>query len=322
MRAMFLGVATLLSWLATVPPPARASEYPARPVTIVVPFGAGSATDSAARMLAAHLDSALGQRFIIENKPGAGGTIAANVVARSDPDGYTLLLTTNTTHSAAPGLFKFVPYDPIKDFTPIARLGSFPSMVVANPDQPFKTIQELVAYAKAHPGKLEYAQGNSTGQVGGEMLKRRAGIDMVRVPYRSNPAAVLDVATGRVAVMIADFTTALPQVKDHKIRPLAVLTKTKSEILPEVPTLDETVAPGFDLLAWAGLFGPAGLPPEVTNTLAGEVKVFVDKPENRARLTANGIEPFYSGPAAFKTYVADQLVTWTSAIKEAGIEPQ
>lgn len=302
--------------------PAFGQAYPNRPVTVVVPFGAGSATDSGARMLAAHLDSALNQRFVVENKPGAGGTLAASFVARAEPDGYTLLLTTNTTHSAAQALFKNVPYDPLKDFTAVARVGSFPSMVIASPDAPFKSIKELVAYAKAHPGKVEYAHGNSTGQVAGETLKRRTGIDLVRVPYRSNPPAVLDVATGRVSAMVADFTTALPQVRDGKVRALAVLTKTRSTIVPDVVTLHETVAPDFDLLAWAGLFGPANLPPDVVNTLSREVKNFVSNPENRAKLEANGIETFYLGPAEFKTYVADELVKWTAAIKDAGIEPQ
>lgn len=302
--------------------PALAQFYPSRPVTIVVPFGAGSATDSAARMLAAHLDSAFGQRFVVENKAGAGGTLAASFVARAEPDGYTLLVTTNTTHSAAQALFKSVPYDPLKDFTAVARVGSFPSMVIANPDAPFKTIQELVAYAKAHPGKVEYAHGNSTGQVAGETLKRRTGIDMVRVPYRSNPPAVLDVSTGRVSAMIADFTTALPQVRDNKVRPLAVLTRTRSAIIPEIVTLHETVAPDFDLIAWAGLFGPAKLPAEVVEKLSKEVKAFVDSSENRSKLEANGIETFYLPPAEFKVYVADELVKWTAAIKEAGIEPQ
>jgi tripartite-type tricarboxylate transporter receptor subunit TctC len=302
--------------------PVASETYPSRPVTIVVPFTAGSATDSAARLLAAHLDGALNQRFVVENKAGAGGTLAASFVARAEPDGYTLLLTTNTTHSAAHALFKNVPYDPLKDFTAVARVGSFPSMVIANPGAPFKTIQELVAYAKANPGKVEYAHGNSTGQVAGETLKRRAGIDMVRVPYRSNPPAVLDVATGRVSAMIADFTTALPQVRDGKVRPLAVLTKTRSAIVPDIVTLHETVTPEFDLIAWAGLFGPANLPKDVVETLSKEVKAFVSNPENRAKLEANGIEAFYLPPTEFRAYVGDELVKWTTAIKEAGIEPQ
>ncbi len=302
--------------------PVFGQTYPSRPVTIVVPFTAGSATDSAARLLAAHLDAALNQRFVVENKAGAGGTLAASFVARAEPDGYTLLLTTNTTHSAAQALFKNVPYDPLKDFTAVARVGSFPSMVIANPSAPFKTIQELVTYAKANPGKVEYAHGNSTGQVAGETLKRRAGIDMVRVPYRSNPPAVLDVATGRVSAMVADFTTALPQVRDGKVRALAVLTKTRSAIVPDIVTLHETVAPDFDLIAWAGLFGPANLPKDVVETLSREVKAFVASPENRAKLEANGIEAFYLPPTEFKAYVGDELVKWTTAIKDAGIEPQ
>ncbi|MGA0595873.1 Bug family tripartite tricarboxylate transporter substrate binding protein [Enterovirga sp. CN4-39] len=302
--------------------PVLGQTYPSRPVTIVVPFTAGSATDSAARLLAAHLDAALNQRFVVENKAGAGGTLAASFVARAEPDGYTLILTTNTTHSAAQALFKNVSYDPLKDFTAVSRVGSFPSMVIANPNAPFKTIQELVTYAKANPGKVEYAHGNSTGQVAGETLKRRAGIDMVRVPYRSNPPAVLDVATGRVSAMVADFTTALPQVRDGKVRALAVLTKSRSAIVPDIVTLHETVTPDFDLIAWAGLFGPAGLPPDVVQTLSREVKNFVANPENRAKLEANGIEAFYLPPTEFKAYVADELVKWTTAIKDAGIEPQ
>lgn len=322
MKAARLALALAGAMFSVCLEPALAQGYPSRPVTIVVPFGAGSATDSAARMLAAYLDGALNQRFVVENKAGAGGTLAASFVARAEPDGYTLLLTTNTTHSAAHALFKNVPYDPLKDFTAVARVGSFPSMVIANPDAPFKTIGELVAYAKAHPGKVEYAHGNSTGQVAGETLKRRAGIDIVRVPYRSNPPAVLDVSTGRISAMVADFTTALPQVRDGKVRALAVLTKARSTIVPDVVTLHETVAPDFDLLAWAGLFGPANLPADVVETLAREVKSFVSNPDNRAKLEANGIETFFLPPAGFKTYVADELVKWTSAIKDAGIEPQ
>jgi tripartite-type tricarboxylate transporter receptor subunit TctC len=308
--------------LGLAPSLAEAETYPSRPVTIIVPFTAGSATDAAARIISHHLAEALGQRFVIENKPGAGGTIAAAGVARAAPDGYTLFITTNTTHSAAPALFKNVSYDPVKDFTAVTRMGSFPSMLVANPDMPFKTVQELVAYAKANPGKLEYAHGNSTGHIAGETLKRQAGIELVRVPYRSNPSAVTDLISGRMPLMITDFTTGLPQVRAGKMRPLAVLTKEHSAILPEVPTLHETVAPEFDLLAWVGMFGPADMPKEVTERLASEVQKIVTNPALQERFLESGIETGWMGPDKFKDYVKTELVKWTKAIKEAGIQPE
>ena len=213
----------------------------------------------------------LGQSFVIENKAGAGGLIAAQTVARAKPDGYTLLLTTNSTHSAI-GLFKSVPYDPIKDFTPIARLGNFPSFVAVRDDFPVKTMAEFVAYAKANPGKLSYGAGNSTGQIVGETLKKRTGIDVVRVAYRSNPTAMTDLLAGHIQLMVPDMTTGMPQVKAGKIRPLAVLTKERQPLLPDVPTLHETVMPEFETLAWAGLFGPAGMPADAVNVLADAIK--------------------------------------------------
>ena len=191
-QAKFLNVAGMVLALAvTGAVPAAADSYPSRPVTIITPFAAGSQTDAAARVVAQQFQEMLGQSFVIENKAGAGGIIAAQTVARAKPDGYTLLLTTNSTHSAI-GLFKSVPYDPIADFTPIARLGNFPSFVAVRDDFPVKTMAEFVAYAKANPGKLSYGAGNSTGQIVGETLKKRTDIDVVRVAYRSNPTAMTD----------------------------------------------------------------------------------------------------------------------------------
>jgi len=307
---------------AALASPANAQTYPSRPVTIVVPFAAGSVTDATARLIGQHLQTALGQPLVIENKAGAGGLVAASAVARAASDGYTLLITTNSTHSAASGLFKNVPYDPIKDFTPIARIGSFPSVVVINPGLPIKSMPELVAYAKANPGKLEYGTGNSTGQIAGETLKRRKGIDIVRVGYRSNPAALTDLIAGHIAMMIPDFGTAVPQIKAGKIRPLAVLTKERSPILPDVPTLHETVMPGFDLLAWAGIFAPANTPPEVVTTLASELQKIIARPDLKEQFVNSGVETFWSGPDPFAQYVKDELVKWTVLIKEAGIEAE
>ena len=302
--------------------PAAAQEYPARAVTVVVPFGPGSATDATARLIANSLQEALGRPFIVENKAGGGGLIAANAVAHATPDGYTLLVTTNSTHSAAPGLFKSVPYDPIKDFTPIARIGSFPSFLGVNPELPIKSMAELVAYAKQNPGKLTYGHGNSTGQIVGEALKHRTGIDMVRVAYRSVPAGMTDLIAGHIGVMIPDFGNGLPQLQAQKIRALAVLTEARNGRLPDLPTLNETVMPGFDILAWVGMFAPAGLPAPIADKLADALQKILANPDLKARFIVAGAETFYSGPKEFDGYVKSELVKWTTLIKEAGIEPE
>ncbi len=302
--------------------PALADNYPSRTVTFVIPFSAGSITDTVARWIANDLQHALHQTFIVENKPGAQGLVAGNYVAHAAPDGYTLFLTTNTTQSAAPGLFKIVPYDPIKDFVPVARIAGFPSFIAINPSSSIKSIAELVAYAKANPGKLSCGYGNSSGRVAIETFKKRLGLDIVSVPYRGNPAAINDLIAGNTFIAVPDFGTGLPQVRAHKIRPLAVLTNERNSTLPDVPTLTETVLPGFDLIAWAGLFAPAGTPPEIVNTLAREVEKSISKPELQKQFTTLGIDVFWADPEQFQKYVKTELVKWTGMIKESGIEPE
>jgi tripartite-type tricarboxylate transporter receptor subunit TctC len=314
-RAFVLVAGMTASW-------AHAETYPARTITIITPFAAGSVTDATARMIGQYLQETLGQPVIIENRAGAGGLPAANVVARAKPDGYTLFLTTNSTHSAANGLFKNVPYDPIKDFTPIARIGGFPSFVAVNPSVPAKSMAELVAYARADPGKLSYGVGNSTAHIVGETIKKRTGTDIVRVNYRSNPAVVTDLVAGHIPMAIPDFNTGLPQLNAQKVRALAVLTKERNPTLPDVPTLSETVMPGFDILAWAGMFGPANLPPEVVKAIADAVQKALSTPSVIERLNAAGTQVFWSGPQDFSQFVKTELVKWTAAIKEAGIEPE
>jgi len=308
--------------LVVVAAPALADNYPSRPVTIITPFAAGSVSDAAARLLAQALQDALGQTFVVENKAGAGGLISATAVARARPDGYTLMLATSSTHSAAPSLFKSVPYDPIRDFTPIARIGSFPSFIAVNPGLPIASMTELVAYARANPGKLSYGHGNNTGHIAGETLKKRTGIDIVRVAYRSNPAAVTDLIAGHIPMMIPDLGTGLPQVRTGKMRPLAVLTRERSPALPDVPTLHETVMPGLDLLAWTGLLAPANTPTDIVKILAGEVHKALSKPDIQKRFVDSGTELFWGGPEEFADYVRTELVKWTAIIKEAGIEPE
>jgi len=307
------GLLTLI--LALSAAQASAEPYPTRTITIITPFAAGSVTDAAARMIGQSLQDALGQSVVVENRAGAGGLPAANAVARAKPDGYTLFFTTNSTHSAANGLYKSVPYDPIKDFTPIARIGSFPSFVAVNPELPVNSIGELMSYAKANPGKLSYGVGNSTGHIAGETIKKRLSL-------QGNPAVVTDLIAGHIPMAIPDFNTGLPQLKTQKVRALAVLTKERNRVLPDVPTLSETVMPGFDILAWAGMFGPANLPPEIVKVLADAVQKALSTPLVIERLNAGGTEVFWSGPQDFSDFVKTELVKWTAAIKEAGIEPE
>jgi tripartite-type tricarboxylate transporter receptor subunit TctC len=302
--------------------PSQAETYPSRTVTILTPFAAGSVTDAAARVLAQALQETLGQPFVVENRAGAGGLLAAKAVATAPHDGYTLLLTTNSTHSAANGLYKNVPYDPIKDFTPVARIGSFSSFVGVTPDKPYQSMQALVAYAKANPGKLSYGVGNSTSQIVMEALKKRTGTDILKVPYRSNPMVMTDLIGGQIQIMVADFNTGLPQMKAGKVHALAVLTRTRHPSLPDVPTLSETVMPGYHILAWAGMFGPASLPPEVVKTLAAAVHKALETPAVRQRFMSSGTDIYWSGPEEFDAFVKSELVSWTAMIKEAGIEPE
>jgi tripartite-type tricarboxylate transporter receptor subunit TctC len=215
-----------------------------------------------------------------------------------------------------------VPYDPIKDFTPIARIGSFPSFLAVTPDKPYQSVQALVAYAKANPGKLSYGTGNSTGQIVGEALKKRTGADIVRVSYRSNPMVLTDLLGGQIQFFFADFATSSAQLKAGKINALAVLTRDRNPWLPDVPSLSETVMPGYHILAWVGLFGPAGLPPEVVKALADSIHKAMETPEVRDRFVASGTQLYWSGPKEFEAFVKSELVGWTAMIKEAGIEPE
>jgi tripartite-type tricarboxylate transporter receptor subunit TctC len=302
---------------------ARAAEkYPARAVTIVVPFTAGAVTDALARLLSDHLAAAFGQSFVVENRGGGGGIPGSVAAARAQPDGYTLVMATNTSHSAVQALYRSVPYDPVKDFTPIARLGGFVSLVAVNPELPVRTIGELIAYAKANPGKLEYGHGNSSAQIIGEKIKSTAGVDIVRVAYRSNPPAMTDLIAGHIKMVATDLNTAMPHIRAGKIRPLAVATATRIAALPGTPTLAETVAPGFDALSWVGISGPAGLPREIVDALAAELQKFIARPDIAEKLTNMGAQIIWIGPDEMPQFMETELVRWTRMVKDAGIEPE
>lgn len=301
--------------------PAQAA-YPEKPINLVVPFPAGSGTDAVGRIFAAELGKILGQQVVVENKPGANATIAAQYVARAKPDGYTLFVTTNTSHSAAPFLMKNVSYDPIKDFTPIARGGNLPFLLVTNPKQPYTTVAELIDYARKNPGKVTYATGNSTGIVAGATLARRADIDILHVPYKGTPQALTDLIGGQVNIMFTDLASGLPFVQSGQLRSMAVSTAERSEIVPDLPSMREAGVDNFDLNSWNGYFGPAGLPPEIVTKLNAAINQVVNDPDVRKRLASLGFDAFSGTPESFATFVSEQRDLWGSLIKDAGIQAQ
>ena len=311
-------VGCIVAWNAA----AQGETYPDRPVTVVAPFGAGSATDTVGRVLVQHLSVALNQNVIVEDRPGANGAISASYVARAAPDGATLYLATNSPLSAAPFLTRSVSYDPVKDFAPISRIGSFTLLLVVNPAVPVTSISELIAYAKANPGKLTFASGNTSGIVGGETLNHWAGINILHVPYKSTPPALNDVLGGRISMMFADLTTALPHIKANTLRALGVTRKERSRLFPEVPSLDEAGVTGFEMDSWCGLFAPANTPREIIARLNSETRKIIDDPAVKGQLGTIGFEAFSSTPEELGEFVKVQLGKWSKMIKDAGIEPE
>ena len=320
MRVVLSSLVAACVTLAVVP--AGAQEFPTKPITIVVPFGAGSGTDTISRLIGQQLGVALGQSVVIENKAGASGSIAASYVARQPADGHTLLMATNSTHSANPSLIKNLPYDPVKDFAPVARAGSYIFVLAVNKDVPAKSLQELIAYAKANPGKLSYASGNTTGIVAGETFKRWAGIDLLHVPYKSTPQAVTDVLSGRVSMIVIDLTTGLTHIQAGGLRALAVTTKQRSALLPDLPTLHESGVSNYDITSWAGLFAPAATPKPVVARLNAEMQKVIAHPEVKAKLAAAGFEAFSGTPESLGQFVQEQIALWSKLIKDSGIEAQ
>ena len=297
------------------------APYPNRTITLVLPFAAGSGTDTTTRLISKELGVALGVGMVVDNKAGANGSIAASYAARSAPDGYTLFVTTNTTHSANPYLLKTMSYDPIKDFTPIARTGDLPFMLVINPEIPANSVAELIALAKKEPGKYSYASGSSSAIVSGATFARLAGIDLLHVPYKSSPPALTDVIAGRVSMMFVDVPTGLPHVQGKALKALAVTTKKRSALLPELPTMDDTVK-GFDITSWQGYFGPANLPKDIVVRLNTEIRKIVERPDIKSQLAERGMEAFSGTPEEFDAFLKEQLVLWEKLVSDAGIEKQ
>jgi tripartite-type tricarboxylate transporter receptor subunit TctC len=300
----------------------RADDYPIRPITLVAVFGPGSASDTICRVIADKLSPALGQPVIVEDRPGADGALAALYVHHQPADGYTLLMGTNSPLSADPFIHKDLNYDPIKDFVPITRVGSFTLMLVINPKLPIHSIKELVDYARANPGQLSFASGNTAGIVGGHTLAKWAEISMLHVPYKTTGPALSDIIAGRVSMMFADFTTAMPHVAAGTVRPLAVSRIQRSSLYPDLPTLDEAGIKGFDLDAWAGIVARTGTPEPMVSKLNRELRKVIDTPDVRARLKNIGFEGFSSTPEELGAFMKVQLAKWEKMVKDAGIKAE
>lgn len=322
-RLHLAGLLVAAAAAALAPGAVRAqAAWPAQPITLVVPFAPGSGTDGVARAVAQRLGQRLKQPVLVENKPGASAQIAAVAVAQAKPDGYTLFMTTNTSHSANPSLFKTLRYDPIRDFTPVARVGELPFALCIAPGLPAKTLAEFLAYAKANPGKLAYATPNSTSLVASETIKRLAGLDIESVPYKSSPQAMTDLMGGQVQMYVADFGSGLAQMRSDRVRVLGLTTAATSPLLPGVPPIAATL-PGFDLTSWNGIFGPAGLPRPIVDRLNAELQAVLAEKDLADTLAQTGFVLWPSKtPEEFARYVQDQLDHWTRLVRQAGIKAE
>ena len=304
--------------IAAVSFPAWA-QYPNKPIRLVLQFPAGGIADAVARIVAAPLSQALGQPVIVENRPGADGAIAGETVMKAAPDGYTLLLATNSTLSAVPTLRKNPPYDPVADFSPISMVGRFSFFVFTRPGLPAKTLAELVQHARANPGKLNYGTGNTTSILATAQLKSLAGIDMVQVPYKGDAPATTDLLGGRVDLVIASTVPGLALAKEGKIGTVATLLTRRSAHLPDAPTMSEAGFPEYSVTSWAAIFGPAKLPRPIVERLTREINAILQRPEVKEQLERQAFEYEGSTPEALGSFVKNQLEVWRRAVREAGI---
>jgi len=300
---------------------AKANDFPARVITFVVPFGPGSATDQLARALGQGLTEQTGQAVVIENKPGASAMIGASDVARAEPDGYRVLITTNTSQSANPHLYKKLNYDPVKDFKPVTLLGTGGQIMVVNPSSPAKTVKDFIEQAKDNPGKLSFGSGSSSSRVAGELFQQMADIQLLHVPYKSNPLAITDLLGGQIDMMMADMATGLPQVQSQKLRALGVTTVKRSPLAPDVPTIAEAGVPGYEMGYWFGAYVPAQTPDAIVSTLHDLLINATQRSAAQQFYSQTGTQPATSSPAELADFQKAETEKWGAIIKKAGIEP-
>lgn len=306
-----------------VPAGAMAQAWPSKPVRLITAFGPGSASDIVARMIAEDLQGAFKQAFVVENRPGASGILASDLVAKAPADGYTLMLATNTTHSVNPYLFAKLPYDPLRDFTGIARVCYFPFVLLVNAQSPVRSVDDLRQQARSAPKGVSFGYGNSTGQIASAAFSSLTGMAATAVPYKSSPQVLVDLIGGQIDFAFGDLASSQGQLKSGRVRALAVSTEVPSALIPGLPTLAKAAAlPGFDLAAWVGILGPAGLPADITEKLSHRINAMLARPEVVEKLTAMGAEVAPAKVPEFTAYIARQSAVWGSKVKDAGIKPE
>lgn len=301
---------------------AAASAFPAKAITFIVPFAAGSATDQLARALGQSVAEQSGQPVLVENKAGASGMIAAAHVAKAPADGYTVLITTNTTHAANEHLYKKLSYDPVKDFAPITGLGKGGQVLVVRADAPYASVPALIAAAKQAPGKLSFGSGSSSSRVAGEMFKQLSGADILHVPYRSNPNALTDLLGGQIDLMITDTATGAPHIQAGKLKALGVSTAQRLPLLPEVPTIAEAGVPGYDMGYWFAAYAPAGAPAPVISQLNRLLTQASQSPAAQSFFRNSGASAWTTTPEALATFQREETQKWGRVIRAAGIQPE
>ena len=320
MKIRFLG-ALAVAFAAAATPAAHADPYPTHPVRMVIPFPAGGPTDVMTRILSDRLGAALGQTVVVENKPGAGGTIGSEFVAQSAPDGYTLLMATGSTHSVAPYVQK-VPYDPQKDFTPVIYVGYATNILLVSPKLGVSNVRELIALAKKEPGKLNYSSSGigSVAHVTAEMFASMAGIKLTHVPYKGTQLSVPDMMSGQIAMLFDNTMTAKPHIDSGRLKGIAISSKERSSLVPDMPTIDESGLPGFDSYNWFGIFGPAHLPPAVVERLNTEMNKILHDPAVKAKFSQLGFEVTGGTPAEFAQVVQREGQRWSKVIHDAHVK--
>ena len=323
MNALFRFVAIALAaagaWIALATP-AAAQTYPVKPVRLVVPFPPGGSLDFAGRLIAQKLTEMWGQSVVVENKPGAGGNIGADLVAKAPADGYTILLGALSTHAVNPSLYAKMPYDAAKDFAPITLIAVTPNVLVVNANSPVQNVKEFIAYTKANPGKLSFGSGSngSAGHLAGELYKVETGTDAVHIPYKGGAPATQALMAGDTQFMFDNLANAMAQVKGGKLRALAVTTAKRSALAPELPTMAEAGLPGFDISTWYGLFAPTGTPPAIVAKWNVDVTRILNMPDVRARFVADGAEPAPNSPEQFAQFIAAELTKYARIVKVSG----
>jgi tripartite-type tricarboxylate transporter receptor subunit TctC len=327
MRRPLLASLRLMFVLAAIVPMAgraTAQTYPTRPVTLVVPFPAGSTTDLVGRILADRLSAVLGQQVVVDNKSGAGGSVGSEYVARSTPDGYTLLMGTIGTHAINPSVYPKIAYDPVADFTPIIQFGTAPNVLAINPSLPVRTVSELVDYVRAHPGEVNYASaGNGTsGHLSGALFAAREGLKVAHIPYRGGPQAITDLIRGEVQFMFYHYLPLVPHIAEGKLRALAITSRERIAALPEVPTMQEAGVADFEVTAWFGVYAPANMPAPLVAELHAAISGIINAPEVKKSLIAQGLDPVNGSPDDLSALTRSELARWAKVVEMSGARLQ